>query len=190
MQLPLQITFRHMDSSPAVEAAIRKRAEKLDRFSDRIMACRVVVEAPHQHQRKGKLYSVRIDLTVPGEEIPVTREGPENHAHADIYVAIRDAFASVSRLLEDHTRKVRGDVKSHDVPVHGKVVRLFPYEGYGFIETSDHREVYFHKNSVTNSGFDKLETGAEVRLVLAEGESAQGPQATTVVPLGKHHIVE
>ncbi len=190
MQLPLQITFRHMDSSPAVEAAIRKRAEKLDRFSDRIMACRVVVEAPHQHQRKGKLYSVRIDLSVPGEEIPVTHEGPENHAHEDIYVAIRDAFNSASRLLEDHVRRFRGDVKAHEAPLHGKVVRLFPYEGYGFIETSDHREIYFHKNSVANSGFDKLETGAEVRLVLAEGESAQGPQATTVMPLGKHHIVE
>jgi cold shock CspA family protein/ribosome-associated translation inhibitor RaiA len=190
MQLPLQITFRHMDPSPAVEAAIRKRAEKLDRFSDRITACRVVVEAPHKHQRKGKLYSIRIDLSVPGEEIPVTHNGPENHAHEDIYVAIRDAFNTASRLLEDHVRRIRGAVKVHEAPLHGKVVRLFPYEGYGFIETSDRREIYFHKNSVTNSGFDKLETGAEVRLVLAEGESPHGPQASTVTALGKHHIVE
>jgi len=179
-----------MDPSPAVEAAIRKRAEKLDRFSDRIMACRVVVEAPHQHQRKGKLYSIRIDLTVPGEEIPVTHNGPENHAHEDIYVAIRDAFDTAGRLLEDRVRKVRGAVKTHEAPLHGKVLRLFPHEGYGFIETSDHREIYFHKNSVTNAGFDRLEIGAEVRLVIAEGESAQGPQASAVTPLGKHHIVE
>jgi len=190
MQLPLQITFRHMDSSPAVEAAIRQHAEKLERFSDRIMACRVVVEAPHHHQRKGKLYSIRIDLTVPGEQIPVTHSGPQNHAHEDIYVAIRDAFNTAGRLLEDHVRKFRGDAKSHEAPLHGKIMRLFPYEGYGFIETSDNREIYFHKNSVTNSGFDKLAVGNEVRLVVAEGESAQGPQASTVMPLGKHHIVD
>jgi len=189
MQLPLQITFRHMDPSPAVEAAIREHAERLNRFSDRIMGCRVVVEAPHQHQRKGKLYSIRIDLTVPGEEIPVTHTGPENHAHEDIYVAIRDAFNTAGRLLEDHVRKFRGDVKAHEASVHGKVIRLFPYEGYGFIETSDHDEVYFHKNSVTQPGFDKLEVGAEVRMVLAEDESAHGPQASTVTALGKHHIV-
>lgn len=190
MQIPLQITFRHMDSSPTAEAAIRKRVEKLDRFSDRIIGCHVVVEAPHHHQRKGKLYSIRIDLTVPGEEISVTHNGPENHAHEDIYVAIRDAFNAAGRLLEDHVRKFRGAVKAHEVPLHGKVLRLFPDKGYGFIETSDRREIYFHKNSVTNSGFDKLETGAEVRLVLAEDESAQGPQASTVTAVGKHHIVE
>lgn len=190
MQVPLQITFRHMESSPAVEADIRKRAERLERFSNRITACRVVVEAPDHHKRKGKLYSIHIDLIVPGEEIPISRSGPKNHAHEDIYVAIRDAFDAADRLLEDHARKFRGAIKAHEVPLHGKVLRLFPYEGYGFIETSDRREIYFHKNSVTNPGFDKLEAGTEVRFVLAEGESAQGPQASTVTAIGKHHIVE
>lgn len=108
MQLPLQITFRHMDPSPAVESAIRKHAERLDRFSDRVTSCRVVVEAPHKHQRKGRLYDIRIDLTVPGEELPVTRTGPRDHAREDIYVAIRDAFDTVTRVLEDHTRRARG----------------------------------------------------------------------------------
>ena len=190
MQLPLQITFRHMDSSPAVEAAIREHAQRFDRFSDRIMGCHVVVEAPHHHHRKGKLYDVRISLTVPGEEIAVTHNGPQDHAHEDVYVAIRDAFNTAARLLEDHVRRFRGNVKSHDVPLHGKVIRLFPYEGYGFIETSGHDEIYFHKNSVTDAGFDKLEVGDEVRLVLAEGESAQGAQASTVTVIGKHHIVD
>ncbi len=190
MQIPLQITFRHMESSPAVEAEIRKRAGRLERFSDRITACRVVVEAPHHHHRKGKLYSIHIDLTLPGEEIPVTHSGPKNHAHEDIYVAIRDAFNSAGRLLEDHVRKFRGAVKAHEVPLHGKVVRLFPHEGYGFIETTDQSEIYFHKNSVTDSGFDALEAGVEVRLVLAEDESAHGPQASTVTAIGKHHLEE
>lgn len=154
------------------------------------MACHVIVESPHHHQRKGKLYEIHIDLTVPGEKIPVTHSGPQNHAHEDIYVAIRDAFNTATRLLEDHVRRFRGDVKAHGFPLHGKVVRLFPYEGYGFIETSDQNEIYFHKNSVTDAGFDKLEVGAEVRVVLAEGESAHGTQASTVTAIGKHHIVD
>jgi cold shock CspA family protein/ribosome-associated translation inhibitor RaiA len=191
MQLPLQITFRHMGPSEAVEKAILEHAERLDRFAGRIMACRVAVIAPHKHSRQGRLYEIHIDITVPGEEIAVTREGPQDHAHEDVYVAIRDAFNAAARLLEDHTRRFRGDVKSHAVPLHGKVTRLFPYEGYGFIETetADHQEIYFHKNSVTKPGFDKLEVGVEVRLVLAEDESPQGSQASTVTATGKHHVV-
>lgn len=188
MQIPLQITFRHMSSSPAVESAIRKHAERLEHFSNRIMGCHVIVDAPHHHQRQGKLYSVRIDLTVPGEEIPVTHSGPLDHAHEDIYVAIRDAFNTAGRLLEDHMRRFRGAVKVHEAPLHGKVLRLFPYEGYGFIETADHREIYFHKHSVTEDAFDKLEIGADVRLVIAESESVHGPQASTVTAIGKHHL--
>lgn len=190
MEIPLQITFRHMGPSEAVETAIRKRAERLERFFDRIIACRVVVEAPHKHQRKGKLYSVRVGLSMPGEEIPITRNGPKDHSHEDIYVAIRDAFDTLGRVLEDRARRMRGEVKTHETPLHGTVVRLFPYEGYGFVETSDRREIYFHKNSVVGRGFEKLEVGADVSLVLAENESEHGPQASTVTPLGKHHIVD
>lgn len=188
MQLPLQITFRNMDPSPAIEAAIRDRAEKLERFFDRIISGRVVVEAPHRHKHKGKLYNVRIDFRVPSSEIAVTHSGPQNHAHEDVYVAIRDSFDAARRLLEDHARTWRGDTKQHEVPVHGKVARLFPHEGYGFIDTPQ-GEIYFHKNSVAEGDFDKLEAGAEVRLVVAERESAHGAQASTVVVLGKHHLV-
>lgn len=190
MQIPLEITFHNMDRSDAVEANIREKADKLERYFDRIVACRVVVEAPHKHRRKGKLYNVRIDISVPGKEILVNRNGPKNQAHEDVYVAIRDAFAAAGRQVEDHARKVRGDIKSHEVPLHGKVARLFPYEGYGFVAMSDGREVYFHKNSVVNDQFDKLEVGSEVRVAEAHGESADGPQASTVTPVGKHHIVE
>ncbi len=188
MQLPLQISFRNMEPSDAVEAAIRERAERLDRFHPRIMGCRVVVEAPHRHHHKGKLYEIHVDLTVPGGEIAVTHSGPKNHAHEDVYVAIRDSFNTAGRLLEDHVRKIRGDVKHHEPPLHGKIVRLFPDDGYGFIETADGNEIYFHKNAIAGGDFDKLKVGVEVRLAVAEKESAQGPQATTVMPVGKHHI--
>lgn len=187
MRLPLQITFQDMEPSPALETLIHEHAAKLDRFCDHIMRCHVLLAAPHHHQRQGKLYEVHIDLTVPQGELVVTRAKPASHAHEDVRVAIRDAFDAIRRELEDHVRRHRLDVKTHAVPVHGTVVRLFPDDGYGFIETSEGQEVYFHRNSVTDERFDELKPGREVRLTIAEGESAQGWQASTVTPVGKHH---
>lgn len=190
MQVPVQVSFRNMDPSEAVEDNVREKAAKLERYFDRIISCRVVVESPHRRRQKGKLYDVRIDIGVPGKEIVVNHVGPKNHAHEDVYVAVRDAFNAAARQLEDHARKVRGEIKAHEVPPHGTVARLFPYEGYGFVEMSDGREIYFHQNSVVNGGFDQLEVGQEVRVVVAEGESAEGPQASTITPIGKHHLIE
>jgi cold shock CspA family protein len=131
---------------------------------------------------------VRIDLTVPGTELVVSRDNGLNHAHEDAYVAVRDAFKAARRKLDSHTRRQRQQVKTHEVPPHGRVSALFPEEGYGTIQTPDGREIYFHQNSVLNGGFDKLAAGSEVRFVEVSGD--KGPQASTVQLIGKHHIVE
>ncbi len=186
----LQITFRNMDPSPAVEARIRERAEELEQFYDRIVSCRVMIEAPHRRHEQGKIYHVRVDLKVPGKEIVVKRDPSEHHAHEDIYVAIRDCFNAVQRQLEDHVRNRRGDIKAHEVPGHGKIRNLIAEQDYGFIEASDGTDVYFHRNAVTNHAFDKLKIGEEVRFVLHPGEGEKGPQASTVTPTGKHHLTE
>ena len=188
MEKPLDITFRHMDPSPAVEAKIREKFDELERFFDRIVGCRVVVEQDHRHHRQGNLYRIRLNIALPGKEIAINRKGPKNQAHEDAYVAIRDAFAAAKRKIEDHARIRRGKVKSHDVPPHGRVLRVDRDEGFGFIELVDGRQVYFHRNSVVNSGFDGLEVGSEVRLAIDEKEGEQGPQATTVQLIGKHHL--
>jgi len=188
MQQPLQITFRHMDPSPTLEARIRQRAEELDQLFERIIACRVVVECGHHRHQQGKIFDVRVELAVPGAEIVVGRDSGKNHAHEDAHVAVRDAFDAVRRRLEDHVRNRRGAVKAHAVPDHGKVARLLPDRDCGFIVTAAGDEIYFHRNSVAGGAFDKLEIGAEVRFVAQASESAQGDQASTVVPLGKHHL--
>ena len=188
MEKPLEISFRHMDSSPAVEARIREQVDELETYFDRIVGCRVVVEQDHRRHRQGNLFRISLDITVPGKEIAINRKGPKNHAHEDVYVAIRDAFRVATRRLEDHARIGRGKVKTHELPDHGRVIRLDREEGFGFIELVDGREVYFHQNSVTNGGFESLDVGSEVRLSFAEGESAEGPQATTVHAIGKHHL--
>lgn len=188
MDIPLEISFRNMDRSEAVEARVREKAAKLETYFNHINACRVVIEAPERRHRKGNLFHVRVEVGVPGKDVIVNRHPKDHHAHEDVYVAIRDAFNAARRQLEDYARKHSDRVKEHAVPLHGRVLRLFPYEGYGFVAASDGREVYFHKNSVLRDAFDQLEVGSEVRLVVAEGESPEGPQATTVDPLGKHHI--
>jgi ribosomal subunit interface protein len=113
MQVPLKITFRGMPPSPAIEERVRERATKLERLYDRIIGCRVVIESPHRHHHHGQIFHVHIDLTVPQHEIVVSREPAHNHAHEDVYVAIRDAFDAAERRLEDFARQQRGEVKSH-----------------------------------------------------------------------------
>ena len=177
MMLPLQITFRNMPRSGAVEQAIRDRAERLDRFCRHIMGCRVVVETRHR-QHQGNLYHVRIDLTLPGREIVVGRERALHRTYEDVYVAIRDAFNSAGRRLEDFVRRDDMRVKAHEPAPHGRIARLVREEGYGFIGTTDGREIYFHRNSLLNAGFDRLEEGDPVRFHEEAGE--KGPQASTV----------
>jgi cold shock CspA family protein/ribosome-associated translation inhibitor RaiA len=198
MELPLQITFRNMDSSPAVEARIREEVEKLSEFYDRIIGCHVMVEIPHQHRQRGKRFHIRIDLTVPGGEIVVKHEPSLRDSlqlterrkkeleiatpHKDIYVAIRDAFKAARRQLQDYARKQSGAVKRREPTPQARVARLFPEKGYGFLETPEGEEVYFHKNSLLNSSFEKLTIGAEVTCSIERGD--KGPQASTVRVIG------
>jgi ribosomal subunit interface protein len=186
MKLTPQITFRNLEPSAAIEGNIQKHIAKLDTFYDRIMDCRVMVEVPHRHHRKGHLYHLRIDLTVPGGELVVNRDPPEHQVNEDIYVAIRDAFNSAERELRHYAERQRGDIKTHEVPPHGRISALFPDEGYGFIEDMDGQEVYFHPNSVLNADFSQLEVGQEVRFAAETGD--QGTQASTVSVIGKHHL--
>ncbi|GAB4355875.1 MAG: HPF/RaiA family ribosome-associated protein [Kiloniellaceae bacterium] len=188
METPLEITFRNLDHSDAVEARVREKVEKLEQVFGRITSCRVTIEAMNRQHTKGNLFQVNIDIAVPGKTVAVGRNSGKNHAHEDVYVALRDAFNAARRRLEDHSRRRAGKVKTHETPPHGKVARLFPYEGYGFIQTPDGREIYFHRNSLVDADFDKLAEGQEVRYVAAEGESDKGPQASTVKVIGKHHL--
>ncbi|MGB5277032.1 MAG: HPF/RaiA family ribosome-associated protein [Gammaproteobacteria bacterium] len=186
MQIPLQITFRDMEQSDAIEKAVREKAEKLNQFAD-IMSCHVVVQMINKHSHKGTLYQVLIDLTAPGTEIVVSRDHGVDHSHEDVYVAIRDSFDAARRQLQDHHRISHQKVKAHEVPPHGRVSELFAEEGYGRIETTDGRSIYFHQNSVLNDEFAQLEIGSEVRFNEEQGD--EGPQASSVQRVGKHHVV-
>jgi ribosomal subunit interface protein len=111
MALPLQITFRHMDPSPALEARVRQRATELDQFFERITSCRVFVERGHQHHHQGNLFDVHVTISLPRSQVVAGRTHRVSHAHEDPYVAVRDAFDAVRRQLEEHLRALRDDTK-------------------------------------------------------------------------------
>ncbi|MEW6688487.1 MAG: HPF/RaiA family ribosome-associated protein [Pseudomonadota bacterium] len=106
MQIPLQISLQGLRHSSARDDAIRKKVDKLGRYYDRIMRCRVALELSARHKRHGKQLTVRVDIKVPGGEIAVSRRHDE-----DLRIALRDAFDAARRKLEDHARTRRGDVK-------------------------------------------------------------------------------
>lgn len=181
MNQPVEITFRNLGASDALEKNVREKVRKLQQFCDRISACRVVVEANHRHQHKGNLYHVRIDITVPGHELVVSRDPADNRAHEDAYVAVRDAFNAARRQLEKFVRSNRRQAKvhnAHETAPKGRIYELIPMQDYGRIVTPDGREIYFHRNSLASGDFDKLEIGDLVRFNEVRGD--EGPQASAV----------
>jgi cold shock CspA family protein/ribosome-associated translation inhibitor RaiA len=185
MDLPLEISFINLDRSAAVEKVVRQRAEALSRQCERLLKCRVAIEMVGRHHRKGRKYRARIDLKLPGRNIVVGNASESNPTHEDVYMAVRHAFDAARRRVQDFTRRRRGDVKLHEAPPQGRIAKLFPDEGYGFVRLNDGQEIYFHRNAVIGAAFEKLKVGAEVRVSVHEDESDKGPQAGTVRPLGR-----
>lgn len=188
MQVPLEIRFHNLDPSPAVEAAIREAAAKLERFAGDVISCKVTIEAPHKHHQQGNLFKVTVNVQLPGGEVVASRSPDAHHAHEDAHVALRDAFNAARRQIQDHVRVRRGKVKAHEPQAQGEILELNREEGYGRIRGADGRDVYFHRNSVVDAEFDQLETGTQVRFDEEAGE--KGPQASTVHVAGKHRIAE
>ena len=180
MEATPQIRFRGMDPSPALSSVIEERIGRLATFHDRITACSVVIEAPHRHQHKGKVFHVRIDITVPGQELVIGREPEADQAHEEALVAVNRAFDAAERRLEDMVRRASGHrVKTHAEKLHCTVLRLLAEDGFGFIGTEDGREVYFHRDSLTSPGqWPKLAAGSTVRFTAHDGE--KGPFASSV----------
>jgi cold shock CspA family protein len=162
---------------------VRTRVAELEEFCGQIGRCRVVVAVPHRHHERGNHYHVRIDLTVPGEEIVVHREPDERTKSKSFDVAVSDAFAAADRVLEDYVRRRCRQVKTQEAPPRARVRALVPHADYGFLETSDGREIYFDRRSVVNARFDDLVARTEVAFVEEQGD--KGLQASTVKVVGR-----
>ena len=117
MTIPVQITFRHMETSTAVEARVRELADHLGVFSDRIQSCRVVVDSPHRHHHQGKVFNVKVQLALPGEDVVVDMERPDRDGHEDVYVVLRDAFDAARRQLQQRMSTLRGETSLREKPI-------------------------------------------------------------------------
>lgn len=189
LNFPVQIVFQKMRPSPAVEYDIKNRASKLMRYCNRIMNCHVLVEIVNRHHHQGKLFHICISLHIPNMELVVSRNATADHAHEDVFVALRDAFNALRRKLQDYTLKQKGKMKRHEVVPHGRIVQILTAANHGFIESSDGRSLYFNNNSVVEGNFNKMAVGDEVRFAEASLVERGHARASTVRLIKKHHLI-
>ncbi len=182
MDIPLQIAFKDMDSSPFLEAQIRTRVEKLKRVHQAITNCRVVLSIPHRAAASGKLpLEIALEVNIPNHNTLVARdEEPRHDAKQDHTLVINRVFDVMERQLEQANRIDKGIVKHHaSAPDTGKVVRLFPEQEYGFVEMRD-GDLYFSHTAVQGERFAALSVGTLVEVVRAREEGPMGPQASSI----------
>jgi hypothetical protein len=137
MATPLTITFPKSKPSPWLEAEIRDRVDRLSGICADILSCRVVVDIPHKHHQRGNRFCLRIEVSVPGEDLAITRDANLHAAvkdmdetqwakrfdvegtRRDIRIVVGDAFDAARRRLRDYVQLRRGDVKRHAAPPRG-----------------------------------------------------------------------
>ncbi|POR47117.1 HPF/RaiA family ribosome-associated protein [Bosea psychrotolerans] len=187
METQVEIDFQGMAAKPAVRETVLKQLQKLEDRFGRITAGRVVLKAPGGHHQTGGLFEINIRLALPeGREVNIGHTRQDDERHADLAFAINDAFKRARRQLQEHAQQLQGEVKQHGGLPIGTVVKLDPLGEFGFIETADGREIYFHRNSVLNQEFPLL--SVKTRVTYAEEEGEKGPQASTVRLLKKHGL--
>jgi|SRR5580704_10616016 ribosomal subunit interface protein len=182
MQIPAKITFHNVDPSPALEVRVRQKIAKLDQRFSGLVGCHVVIEAAHHHQHKGRLYSVRIDVTLPGGELVISHHPGRNPVmHEKAFAAMNSAFLAIEKRLGRFKDMRRYESKRHQLHWQdGVVSNLLIEQNCGFIAAIRGVEVYFHRHAVKGDRFDELDIGSSVRFVLAVDEGDKGPQASAV----------
>jgi len=180
MQVPIEISFRGVERTPAMESLIREQADKLEQVCDHITSVRVTVEKPSEHVSTGNAYRVRVIARIPpGHELVASRDPGGGEMHDPLEKIIRETFHALWRQVKEVKQRQKGEVKKHPAQeAAGIVTKLFKEEGYGFILAPEGHEIYFHRNSVLHNDFERLTIGVGVRYFEESGKD--GPQASTV----------
>ena len=189
MDVPPEIAFRHIEPTDAIKAKILDKIDELEEIYPGLVSCRVMVEDESPGRTSGKMFNVRLDISIPHHDVVVSRQRSDEPAGQELTQVINDAFARAKRQIKEQKARQSGDVKTRDLPPHGRVVRLLADETgerYGFLMSRDGQEIYFHENALVELDYDDLEVGTEVRYAREQGE--EGPQASTVAPLDRDKI--
>jgi ribosome-associated translation inhibitor RaiA len=97
----LQITFRHMETSPALQSLTEEKFERLLAHFSHAPRCHVVIDEAPGHAHNGA-FSVHVELSGSvGEELHVGATA----VHAQAPCAVREAFECVERQL--HVRSAK-----------------------------------------------------------------------------------
>ena len=136
-----QIVYHNIDQTEAISEAVQKRIDKLERYCDHIINGRVVLDSPHNHHHKGKVYSVTLEIHTPELEVRVNQDQHDNSAHEDLYLAIRDTFNVAERQFKSIDKKHRV------TPLHQKIEAMAPGADPVVKEIADEAEVMDEINS-------------------------------------------
>jgi len=180
MERPLQIAYKALEPSEFLDALIRERAEKLDRFHPNVIGCRVVVEVPHRSAESGKTpIGIAVEVEVAGRNTIVGKSETERReTKNDHNAVVTRAFEAVQRQLEDSARSRREQARHADSELQtGQIVRLFKDAGYGFVEVKGSPDLHFVREDVANDGFETLEVGVMVQVTPSPALGPMGPRA-------------
>jgi cold shock CspA family protein len=187
METPVEIDYLGQNPPEPVRDAIEAHVAALEKRFGRITSCRIAVETASGRHRTGGLHHVKIHLALPsGKTVDIDRLADNDERLADLTFAVNHAFKRARRRLLDQVRRMQGQVKVNAREPQGTITRIDPSGDFGFLETPDGREIYFHRNSVLNDAFSNLKAGSRVTFFEETGE--KGPQASTVKIAGKHGL--
>jgi cold shock CspA family protein len=187
METPVEIDLQGVAATAELRDAIARHLRQFEERFGRITAGRVALKTPSGHHHTGGLFEINIHLALPdGREVNVGHTRQDDERYADLSFALNHTFKRARRQLQDKARRLEGMVKAHESQPVGIVRQLDPLGEFGFIETTDGREIYFHRNSVLNGDFSRLTVNA--RVAFAEETGEKGPQASTVRLLRKHRL--
>lgn len=177
MRVSPEISYVDVEKTEAIDSLIHREIDRLHRFADDLMSCKVAVERPNQHQRSGNPYRVRVELTLPPGKHLVVSKGLGDHAmHDDLGTVVRNTFRAMERRLREIDERRKGEVKQHEEPI-AFVSELREDEGYAFVRTPEGRELYLNENSLLDGDFSQLGVGTGIWFTEEMGD--QGPQITS-----------
>ena len=189
MQVPPEIAFRNVAPRDELKRQILDGVEKLEEIYPNLISCRTMVEDTTPKRRSGNDYRVRVEVGIPNHTVVVDKHDPDTTEHREVSQAIVQAFDIARKRLQKQKELQRGDVKTSDLPPHGRVTSLRTSDTgvrYGFIEARDGRQIYFQESALVDMHYGEIEVGDEVRFMEAGGN--EGPQASTVASLDTQDI--
>lgn len=183
MDVPIELVFNGMPQSEALESLARDRAAELESIFDHIVSCRIAIEVPHKKDN-GELRTarVRVELSVPNRTfIAESKPSDDEYSTNDAYAAVDEAFDRLERQLRDFVDQLSDhrDVRFPTGP-NAVIASLDTDNKDGFVEMTDGREVYFKARSLDKVGFETLELGDEVHVVVGSSPDSPRPVARSV----------